>query len=110
MMTDEQLQASADFYGITVEEGRIREQICLAQGDNPEDPICIGCARRPTEILMYVEAAQGSEDAPPPSPEAIRLYVIQEEGTYNRRNGHFLCDECYIRNGMPSSDRGWVCP
>lgn len=110
-LTDEQLRPAAEFYGITIEEARTRHQILLAQGDNPQDPICIGCARRPTEILNYIECAAGSEEGMVMvTPEAIRLYVIEEEGTYNPRNGHFLCDEDYIRNGMPSSDRGWVCP
>jgi len=109
-MTDEQLQKTADFYGISMEDARYRQATCLAQGDNPQDPICVGCARRPNEILAYIDAAQGSEHDPPPSPEQVRLYVIYEEGTYNEHNGHFLCDECYIRNGMPSSERGWVCP
>jgi hypothetical protein len=110
-MDDAQLQASADFYGIDMDEARKRHAICLAQGDNPQDPICIGCARRPTEILSYIECAAGSEEAlATVTPEEIRLYVIHEEGTYNPKNGHFLCDECYIRNGMPSREGGWVCP
>lgn len=37
-------------------------------------------------------------------------YVWQEEGTLNRQNGHFLCDDCYIAAGMPTSPTGWVCP
>jgi hypothetical protein len=37
-------------------------------------------------------------------------YVRDEEGTYNPANGHFLCDECYIKAGQPSSPRGWRCP
>jgi hypothetical protein len=108
-MSDAQLQAAADFYGIGMEEARLRHQLCLNQGDDPNDPICIGCARRPTEMISYIDAVMG-ESGPPASPEQIRLYVIYNEGTYNSRNGHFLCDECYIRNGMPSSDRGWICP
>lgn len=37
-------------------------------------------------------------------------YVKLEEGTYNRSNGHFLCDECYIAAGMPVAIPRWVCP
>lgn len=40
-------------------------------------------------------------------------WVIQEEGTYNRENGHFACDSCYINIGQPSrpmSEGGWVAP
>lgn len=109
-LTDEQLRPAADFYGVTIEEARRRHEVILLQGDNPEDPICIGCARRPHEIPEYVGCTAGDENAPIPSNDDVRRYVIEEEGTYNRRNGHFLCDEDYIRNGMPSADRGWVCP
>lgn len=37
-------------------------------------------------------------------------YVRAEEGTYNPVNGHFLCDDCYIKAGMPSNPSGWKCP
>lgn len=37
-------------------------------------------------------------------------YVIENEGTYNSANGHFLCDTCYVRAGMPTAPNGWVCP
>jgi len=105
-----QLRAAAEFYGITMEEARRRHTVLLEQKDNPDDPICIGCARRPFEISDYTYALMDSEEDTPPTVEEVKEYVVQEEGTFNRANGHFLCDECYIKNGMPSSDRGWVCP
>ena len=37
-------------------------------------------------------------------------YIRTEEGTYNPENGHFLCDDCYMAVGQPSSPRGWICP
>jgi len=37
-------------------------------------------------------------------------YVLEEEGTLNPVNGHFLCTPCYIAAGMPSSPTGWVAP
>ena len=37
-------------------------------------------------------------------------YVRAEEGTYNPANGHFLCDVCYIKAGMPVAPGGWKCP
>lgn len=37
-------------------------------------------------------------------------YIRENEGTYNRTNGHFLCDECYIAAGMPTISGGWICP
>jgi hypothetical protein len=71
---------------------------------NPKPtPLCAGCDREPEAIDVYVMYA---------NEEGITAseYVEREEGTYNPTNGHFLCDECYIRAGMPSSPTGWVCP
>lgn len=36
--------------------------------------------------------------------------IATEEGTFNPKNGHFLCMKCYIKAGMPSSPNGWTCP
>lgn len=68
-------------------------------------PICGKCGRRPSQIDTYVYCAQ--ECDPPISADE---YVRTEEGTYNRDNGHFLCDDCYVDAGQPSSPIGWVCP
>lgn len=69
----------------------------------PFDVRCQGCQRHPTEISMYVMMAQDEEVTP-------EEYVIENEGTFNRLNGHFLCDMCYIKAGSPSSSSGWKCP
>lgn len=102
-MTDEQIEQAAKFYGISVEEGRRRMERLAAHRDDPNDPICVGCARRPDEMtgeyLVYLEEGETAKD-----------YVLENEGTLNTTNGHFLCDECYIKNGSPSSPRGWTCP
>ena len=66
-------------------------------------PLCVGCNKRPSEIEEYVESAE-VEDMTPDD------YVRGEEGTYNPSNGHFLCTDCYVRAGMPSSPYGWVAP
>jgi hypothetical protein len=66
-------------------------------------PQCQGCGKVPDQLLEYQEPARENEVTPDE-------YVAAEEGTYNRENGHFLCTECYIKAGMPSSPRGWVCP
>jgi len=66
-------------------------------------PICQGCNKFATELDEYIEIAK-EEDMTPEE------YVRSEEGTYNPRNGHFLCTQCYVNAGMPSSPRGWVCP
>jgi hypothetical protein len=41
------------------------------------------------------------------TPEQV---VREQEGTFNPRNGHFLCTDCYIKAGMPSSPVGWHAP
>lgn len=71
---------------------------------NPErSPLCTGCNKRPDEIEEYVEIAKVES-------MSADDYVREEEGTYNRLNGHFLCTVCYVNAGMPSSPRGWVAP
>lgn len=71
----------------------------------PGDLVCIGCGRKPDEISGYSKETTGSELEP-------AVYVLHEEGTLNRENGHFLCDGCYIKWGQPVGDRGqrWVAP
>ena len=55
---------------------------------------CVGCCKKPEEIGEYVDCAEEND-------MTALDYVIQEEGTYNPRNGAFLCTECYIKQGMP---------
>lgn len=55
---------------------------------------CLGCMKKPDEIEEYIN---GATDEGITSLE----YVQQEEGTYNPRNGAFLCTDCYIERGMP---------
>lgn len=66
-------------------------------------PLCTGCNKNPDQIEEYVEIAK--EEGMTPD-----AYVRSEEGTYNRETGHFLCTDCYVHAGMPSTDRGWVAP
>lgn len=85
----------------------------LLQEDLPE-PICIGCNRRPEEISEYVQEAadaneyRASKDLP--ANETPDSFVRREEGTYNPDNGHFVCTDCYIKAGQPSSPGGWIAP
>jgi hypothetical protein len=67
------------------------------------EPICTGCNKGPYQLYEYVEAAKENN-------MGINEYVEQEEGTYNKTNGHFLCTSCYVKAGMPSSPTGWVAP
>lgn len=110
LMSDEELARWAEFYGITIDEARRRHHVMLEHTGDPNDPICVGCTRRPYEVPMYVTMVREGPDSPIPSQEEVARYVIEDEGTYNRENGHYLCDECYIKNGQPSSSTGWVCP
>ena len=69
-------------------------------------PICVGCNKHPVELEEYIEAAKDFNITPD-------QYVKEEEGTYNKLNGHFLCTPCYINAGMPSYPPGaghWVAP
>lgn len=102
-MSEDQLKAAAEFYGIDIAEAQRRQAVFLDRVEDPTDPICVGCARRPEEIPVY--AAIGEDEG-----VAAKVYVIMNEGTFNSTNGHFLCDECYIKNGQPSSPSGWTCP
>jgi len=62
-----------------------------------------GCGRVPDEISEYQPESTGELLSP-------RAYVMREEGTLNRQNGHFLCTSCYIKAGQPSSPWGWTAP
>jgi hypothetical protein len=75
----------------------------MHDGNRPE-LICVGCNKRPNEPAEYVSAA--SEAHSGVADMTADDYVWQEEGTLNRENGHFLCTNCYIKAGMPSSRRG----
>jgi hypothetical protein len=71
-----------------------------------EELICVGCAKHPSQLVEYVEAAR----AEPEEYEGAADYCWREEGTMNHSNGHFLCTDCYVKAGMPSSRRGWITP
>lgn len=72
-------------------------------------PFCTGCQRFPEDIPDIVVLAKIDGMSP-------AAWVIAEEGTLNSLNGHFLCNECYIRAGMPAGRDGhggpgrWVAP
>lgn len=67
------------------------------------EPLCIACKKHPREIEEYIDMGKVEGMTP-------EDFVREEEGTYNPENGHFLCTECYIRAGQPSSPNGWVAP
>ena len=78
----------------------------------PYDPSCGRFASEMSYLDSFWAESQQEFDETPPEEIPIKRvqYVLREEGTLNTSNGHFLCDSCYIKAGMPSSPSGWVCP
>jgi hypothetical protein len=66
----------------------------------PYDPAC----------GRYASQIEGLSETAADSRLTAAEYLKQEEGTYNIRTNHFLCDMCYIGAGMPSRPGGWLCP
>ena len=89
-----------------------------ARRERPRDPVpmCGGCRRRPHAIPEYVEAAESmSEDLASVRDrfgleQAMSAYVRRHEGTFNPETNRFLCDECFVKAGNPSTADGWQCP
>lgn len=77
----------------------------MAESVDPYDPMCERFARDMAELDMWTERKPRV-----PKKLARIAYIVEEEGTYNPENGHFLCDDCYINAGQPSSINGWRCP
>lgn len=77
-------------------------------------PYCIGCCQYADAITSCQQAAVCGleEETGMVTPGQVRDWVRQNEGTYNAKNGHFLCDECYIAAGQPSlpAPARWVAP
>ena len=61
---------------------------------------CAGCGKAPAEIAEYVDAALVEQTTP-------ELFVWDDEGTLDRASGAFLCTDCYIKLGMPTTQNGW---
>ena len=73
--------------------------------------VCQGCHKTPLELDEYRDLLRDDEGyLPEPTDEQVLQAAWDEEGTLNRENGHFLCNMCYIKAGMPSSPYGWKCP
>lgn len=72
--------------------------------------VCQGCGKGPLELGgEYRHPIMDDEDNTPTDQEVLD-FCWSEEGTMNYENGHFLCNACYIKAGMPSSPTGWKCP
>ena len=55
---------------------------------------CVGCGKKPEQLEEF--AIMGKE-----YDQTAEEYLIKEEGTLNKENGHFYCTDCYIKAGMP---------
>ena len=55
---------------------------------------CNGCNTHPGDIGEYVEMGEIEKMTP-------ERFVIEEDGTYNKSNGHFWCTLCYLVAGSP---------
>lgn len=83
------------------------------EGDplHPYDPVCKRYAADMDDYDAFIfEDAEDQAENGPVTPEMREKYVMAEEGTYNRLNGHFTCDICYINLQMPTVPGGWKCP
>lgn len=80
--------------------------------NNPFRPWCIGCGRFAPDIPEVLIAVAGDVDRPFISRVDVNVWVMKNEGTYNKENGHFACDSCYIAMGQPSLPYpfGWKAP
>jgi hypothetical protein len=78
----------------------------------PYDPMCLRLAEDMEYLDTFWADSQEELAATPQEeyPQRRADYVRLHEGTYNKDNGHFLCDSCYIMAGMPTAPGGWVCP
>lgn len=86
---------------------------------NPEpDPYCPYCQRYAAEMVeLDYELCFSQEEYDELQASTIDVrqnrrieFVRKEEGTLNVINGHFACNKCYVKIGMPASRRGWVAP
>ena len=86
-------------------EAEARAMTDQSQEIDTPSPLCIGCNKHPEDLAEYVAMGR-VEDMTPDD------FVREEEGTYNPKNGHFLCTTCYIKAGEPSRPypRRWVAP
>lgn len=68
-------------------------------GPVPDTINCEICKRHPKDIPEYVTAALDSKCSP-------ATFVVQQEGTFNRKLGLFYCTKCYIEIGCPRGKAG----
>jgi len=59
--------------------------------------MCVGCGKAAADIQEYVDMTAPEYGGFESADQAVRY----NEGTWNRKNNHFWCTECYIKAGMP---------
>jgi hypothetical protein len=67
----------------------------------PEVPTCAACGKTADELIPadFAEAVMGIGHTP--------TDLAVEDGTYNELSHRFLCDACYVADGMPTGPAGW---
>lgn len=73
------------------------------QGDGLPKPICTGCGRHPIDIPGMAEAAAEYFSVYPARRRNSVDDYTRADGTYNSKNGHFLCDNCYVAARWPAN-------
>lgn len=64
---------------------------------------CAKCNREPKDIPEYRD---DYKEYGASSPDAM----AREDGTFNPDSNSFVCTECYVGIGCPSSPHGWTAP
>lgn len=102
---------------------RLHDLVFSVEGNTVSavDVRCRQCGRKPEEITEYQMAAEvetiarlacvrdgkdpwwWSDEDTDDTPAAVTpmQFVQENDGTYNRHNGHFWCTDCYILVGQP---------
>lgn len=69
---------------------------------DPRDPKCERLASDMTYLDGFWAESQEEVDALNEDARmAERIKYARTDGTYNPSNGHFWCDACYVKVGMP---------
>jgi hypothetical protein len=79
----------------------------------PYDPMCERLAEDMEYLDTFWADSQEELDSVPPEEYSHHRakYIRMNDGTFNKENGHFLCDSCYVKAGMPTGPYGWwICP
>ncbi len=69
------------------------------------DPRCVGCNTLAADMEyldgFWAETQEEIDALDEAGRQEERVAYARTDGTYNRDNGNFWCDVCYIEVGMP---------